>query len=116
MGDVWDEYLSTAAFVMRTSYSEALGTTPFHVMFGKLPRLPMDMFVSQESDLAIEEGVNGVGLAERMGERLRQIHAVVQKHTRRYQARRYGRIERQAGACGRELRAGDTGATVAEPC
>ena len=76
----------------------------------------MDMFVSQESDFAIEEGVNGVGLAERMGERLRQIHAVVQKHTRRYQARRYGRIERQAGACGRELRAGDTGATVAEPC
>lgn len=97
LDDVWDEYLSTAAFVMRTSYSEALGTTPFHVMFGRHPRLPTDMFVVKDSDRAMEEGVSGVSLAERLGQRLRQIHQVVQNHTRQYQKRRYGRINDKDG-------------------
>ena len=102
MGDVWDEYLSTAAFGMRTSY---LGTTPLHVVFGKLPRLA-----------EVAHGrvcVKGVCLGHRgrpqmvrdwqnrMGERLRQIHAVVQPHithgATRHGGTVFGRINDKQG-------------------
>ena len=39
----WDEYIPLILFAHRTSICEAIGDSPFHVLYGREPRLPIDV-------------------------------------------------------------------------
>ena len=41
--EVWDEYLDTCLFAYNTSQHESTKYTPFHLMFGRLPYLPVEV-------------------------------------------------------------------------
>lgn len=58
----WDEWLPLAEFAYNNSYHEAVGTTPFHLNYGRAPRLPaaptnaarfpaVDQFVTNINDI-----------------------------------------------------------------
>ena len=39
----WDEYIPLIQFAHRTSICEAIGDSPFYVLYGREPRLPIDV-------------------------------------------------------------------------
>ena len=39
----WDKYVPLILFAHRTSISDAIGDSPFYVLYGREPRLPIDV-------------------------------------------------------------------------
>ena len=39
----WDEYVPLILFAHRTSVYDAIGDSPFYVLYGREPRLPIDV-------------------------------------------------------------------------
>ena len=40
---VWDEYIPLILFAHRTSFCEAIGDSPFYILYGHEPLLPIDV-------------------------------------------------------------------------
>ena len=49
--DEWENYLESVLFAYRTSKQASTKYSPFYVMYGREPRLPVDLIVSDEVDL-----------------------------------------------------------------
>jgi hypothetical protein len=45
----WDFHLQTALFAYRTAVHESTDHTPFHVVFGRAPTLPVDIMLGRQS-------------------------------------------------------------------
>ncbi len=39
----WDEFIPLILFAHRTSVLEAIGDSPFYILYGREPRLPLDV-------------------------------------------------------------------------
>ena len=50
----WDEYLNAIALVYQTSFIDAIGNTPFYLLYGCDPRLPTDVLSSTPLVLDID--------------------------------------------------------------
>lgn len=48
----WDEHLQSVLFAYRVSPSETTGESPFYLLYGREPRLPMDVSLLAPSDLS----------------------------------------------------------------
>ena len=48
----WDVFVPAALFAFRTSPSESTGESPFYLLYGREPRLPMDVSLLAPSDPA----------------------------------------------------------------
>ena len=44
----WDEYLDSVIFVYRTSKQASTRFSPFFLLYGREPRLPIDLIVSNK--------------------------------------------------------------------
>ncbi len=87
----WDEKLQLVAFAMNCAKSEATGYSPFELMFGRLPRMPVEMIL----DLPAESYPRDLDqYVEEFSERLRGAHQMVQQHTRTS----FARMKRQYDA------------------
>ena len=51
----WDSCLQKALFAYRTSLHEATGFTPFHLVFGRTPKLPIDVMLGRVGEIEYEE-------------------------------------------------------------
>ena len=51
----WDSCLQKALFAYRTSLYEATGLTPFHLVFGRTPKLPIDVMLGRVREIEYEE-------------------------------------------------------------
>ena len=66
---LWHELLPSIAFAINSTYSRVLGTTPFEVIHGHLPRLPLHsqlqgaLFRRREEE---EEGLEPISVAQRL--------------------------------------------------
>jgi hypothetical protein len=49
--DQWESYLESVLFAYRTSKQASTKYSPFFVMYGREPRLPVDLLVSDEVKL-----------------------------------------------------------------
>ena len=63
----WDACLPKVLFAYRTAVHEASGFTPFHLMFGRTPKLPVDVMLGRV------EGEESVGYPEYIQELHRQL-------------------------------------------
>ena len=43
----WDEFIPLILFAHRTSVLDAIGDSPFYVLYGREPRLPIDVKVAR---------------------------------------------------------------------
>jgi hypothetical protein len=50
----WDVFLPAAEYAMNSTRSAATGKTPFEVVYGRLPLLPVDASVSAVTDCKVE--------------------------------------------------------------
>lgn len=46
--DQWESYLESVLFAYRTSKQASTKYSPFFIMYGREPRLPVDLIVSDE--------------------------------------------------------------------
>ena len=51
----WDSCLQKALFAYRTSLHEATGFTAFHLVFGRTPKLPIDVMLGRVGEIEYEE-------------------------------------------------------------
>lgn len=68
----WDSFIPSVLFAYRTSMSEATGETPFYLLYGREPRLPVDvsLLVSQDLASSVEEHRARIAEAIEIGQRL----------------------------------------------
>ena len=52
--DDWDEYLEPLAFAYNTAVHATTGVSPFQMLFGQLPRLPVDLIFPSEISCQFE--------------------------------------------------------------
>ena len=50
----WDLYLSKALMAYHTSLHEATGFTPYHLVFGHSPQLPIDVMLGRVSNPVVQ--------------------------------------------------------------
>jgi len=75
----WDEKLQLVTFAMNCARNESTGYSPFELMYGRLPRMPVDLVL----DLPGENYPTDLDqYAEEFAERLREANKMVLQHTR----------------------------------
>ena len=47
--DIWEDYLDICVFAYNTARHDSTGYTPFELMFGRKPLLPIDIDVEKKS-------------------------------------------------------------------
>lgn len=71
----WDEHIQNALFAYRTAIHDSTGYTPFLVMFGRSPTLPIDVMLGQG-----EEQKELPSYVQRLQQSLRAAFSSVRKH------------------------------------
>ena len=66
----WDMFLPAAEFAINSTRSLATGKSPFEVIFGRLPLLPVDASVSAVTDCKVESATQ---FCSRMTETMRSV-------------------------------------------
>jgi hypothetical protein len=67
-GNDWDLWLNAVVFAYNTSRQESLQTSPFEVVFGRIPRLPLEL----ELRLPLKDPVCNQNTLSRLGRYLRR--------------------------------------------
>ena len=69
----WDNYLDAVTFAYRTSYIEAIEESPFFMLYGRDPRLPVDVMYGSPEVEEIDRRTYKITLTEK----LREAHKAV---------------------------------------
>jgi len=56
--EYWDSYVPAALFAYRTAMHPGIQHSPFELMYGTTPRLPIDVMLEHETLLATRDGIN----------------------------------------------------------
>jgi len=56
--EYWDSYIPAALFAYRTSMHQGIQHSPFELMYGVTPRLPIDVMLEHETLLATRDGTS----------------------------------------------------------
>ena len=75
----WDEHLPMVTFAINCAKNEATMYSPFELLFGRLPRMPVEMVIDLPSEVYARDLDQYV---EEFAERIRQANILVQKHGR----------------------------------
>ena len=71
--NTWDEYLGACLMAYRSSIHKSTGYTPFHLMFGRETRMPLDIMLGEQIDEEEESyGEFATELKEKLTEAYRQ--------------------------------------------
>jgi len=74
----WDTCLPKALFAYRTAIHESTGYTPFHLMFGRSPQLPIDVMLGRVDDQS-EAFAAYTPYVQELHEKLRNAYGLVRK-------------------------------------
>ena len=74
--DDWDDYIEAIAFAYRTSIVDAIGNTPFYLVYGGDPLLPTSAFAASDRDVEMDAYRYGLALTERLREAHRLARGV----------------------------------------
>jgi len=87
----WDTFLKPTQFVLNSGYNRAIGTTPFEVLFGYTPRLPLHAALHQRLPrMASEPLVFSRSISARLSA-LRDDVRAIQAHVHQQQLAEYRR-------------------------
>ena len=92
-GSDWDQHLSTLMMAYTSSIHKTLGETPFAMMFGRRPRLPIDSLIGPPPEAEYQE-VSPSQYVQTLTGALKDIHDTVAAHVGaryEYQAKTYDR-------------------------
>lgn len=81
----WPQMLRLLTFCYNCTEHETTGFAPFYLMFGRVPRLPVDILF--QSVLSDEVVVDHTEFVSRLRRDLREAMQIAQKHSQREQAR-----------------------------
>ena len=87
----WDEFLPELMMAYRASVHDTTKFTPFHLMFGREIRLPIDVMFGRTPDPVQEH----TEYAKELRFRLEKAFELVRKHTKAAQKRQKDRYDRQ---------------------
>ena len=85
----WDEYLQYLAFAYNTSTHATTNYTPYEVVYGRKPKIPLDLIIENEEDTSDEiQELNEFGqeslvvklFVEDLQEKLREVYTNVEKN------------------------------------
>ena len=99
----WPEHIGSVCYAYNATRSQISGYSPYYLMYGRRPRLPVDLLFPTSRKLPVVAGVADyvTALYERLREAVRNAKAISAQEARRYK-RNY---DKRCGAV--ELRAGD---------
>ena len=89
--DRWDEFLSELMMAYRASVHDTTRFTPFHLMFGREVRLPIDVMFGNTPDPVQEHTEYAIDLRSR----LEKAFESVREHTKAVQKRQKDRYDRR---------------------
>ena len=76
----WDSHIPKALFAYRTAFHESSGHSPFHVIFGRSPLLPIDIVIGRPQCEESEGGeVSVPQYVQALGRSLRKIYNDVKR-------------------------------------
>jgi hypothetical protein len=73
----WDVYLPFALFCYRTTYHTRIGETPFYLLHGREPRLPIDAMTRNDIE---QRYTSGTQFVKDIQQRMKQAHELVKSH------------------------------------
>ena len=79
----WDVYIPMVLFAYRTSPSATTGESPFYLLYGREPRLPIDVSLIPREELSQDVSTHRARLVER----LEDLQKLVKERTERAQQR-----------------------------
>lgn len=84
--DNWDELLAAAEFAVNNSYQASIQDTPFHVNYGRHPRVPSDLLLASERKKAVKnkEAVDFIGNIERAIAKAKTCMQAAQARQKKY--------------------------------
>ena len=89
--DDWDLWLDSVTFAYNTSRHDALGISPYEVVFGQLPRLPVDLELGMPLTNSSTQSEYLVSVRSAFKDVRRRGRNICQKHPKS----RHGSINRQ---------------------
>ena len=101
-GDDWGKYLDAALFATNTSVQSTTKVTPFHLMFGREPRFPLEAEkarqpVNEEDELKILHATDAESVMDSMVEKQKALFIEVDKRIQQAQKKQYkkhkGRVD-----------------------
>ena len=107
----WVDYLSYVVFAYRCYDVAGIGLSPYQIMFGRDPRLPVDVYADEQASWQVQ--VDRVKYASLQSDRLRRIHQLVRDSTKEVAARNKAHYDRRHEAV--EFKVGQKVMVYTEP-
>jgi len=85
--DEWDEYIDVARFAHNTSYSTSVGESPFFLLYGTDPNVPLDLILHADQP----QYAHLKDYAGRLAERLRRAWKAARQENERKRSERHSR-------------------------
>ena len=77
----WDTFLNLCLFAYRVSVHPTTGETPFYMLYGRQPRLPLDVTLTQPENLRTSVAMH----RQRIVTNLQRAQAIARENTQRAQ-------------------------------
>ena len=99
----WDQHLASMEMALRTSEIRTIGVSPYQLMYGSNPRLPMEVI---SGEVKIRGKIPEVKFVEELQQTLRKQYEVVSKQDRKNREKDICKLKNQRGQL-QELEVGD---------
>ena len=88
--DSWDRHLDIVAFPYSVSELAGLGVSPFQLLFGRKPRLPVDLLAGlDQEEFDMDERAYGLNLTRKLHELHARFTEVDAEYRQKYRKARY---------------------------
>ena len=98
----WPDYLPELVYIYNTTPHSSSGFSPFHLMFGRKPKLPVDFLIGDDDT---EVPVSTTDWVRKHRERLQQVHELAQRNLEQAAAKR--KVRHDQGVTGETVNIDD---------